>query len=233
MQEGERLATGIEGIDRELSGGLEPGSLLAVRAGPATQSEALLHTLMERRPTLYLSTLRTAEAVRGRLDGRFAELLVEDVLGPQTMDNERSTDLLGTRTRSVSQTETTAGALDGVYEALDRVDRRMNVLIEPINPLERTDFRTGYRELLTKLKSTAVETGGLAVLHCVRPDQPPELRDVTLTISDVVVDLELTRDRGDLEYQLTIPKNRGGTTLLEKTTVKFDSRVWIDDTRAI
>lgn len=96
--------------------------------------------------------------------------------------------MLGTRTRSVSQTETTAGALDSVYEALDRVDRQMNVLVEPINPLERTDFRTGYRELLTRLKSTAVETDGL-VLHCVEPDQPPELRDMTLTISDVVVDL--------------------------------------------
>ena len=227
------LRTGIEGVDRELSGGVAPGSLVSVRAAPATQSEALLHALMEHRPTLYLSTLRGATAVRERLDSRFQEVLVEDVLGPRTIDKERSIDLLGTRSRSVSQTQTTAGALDAVYEAVEGVDRQMNVIVDRINPLERTDFRTGYRELLNKLKSRAVETDGLAVLHCIRPDQTPDLRDMILTVSDVVLDLTLTHERGDREYQLTIPKHRGGETLLEQTTVRFDTRVWVDDTRTI
>ena len=37
----------------------------------------------------------------------------------------------------------------------------------------------------------------------------------------------------ELEYQLTIPKNRGGTPVLEETTIVIDSDVWIDESRAI
>jgi hypothetical protein len=63
-------------------------------------------------------------------------------------------------------------------------------------------------------------------------DAPP-LRDVTLAISDVVFELDLVQLTNEMQYQLTIPKNRGGTPLLEETAVKFDSEVWIDDTRNI
>jgi hypothetical protein len=56
---------------------------------------------------------------------------------------------------------------------------------------------------------------------------------VTLTISDVVVELELVSATNEMQYQLTIPKNRGGPTLLEESTVKFEPQVRIDETRNI
>ena len=52
---------------------------------------------------------------------------------------------------------------------------------------------------------------------------------------EVFVESVSTRQTMDneLEYQLTIPKNRGGTPVLEETTIVIDSDVWIDESRAI
>lgn len=228
----EKLSTGIEELDRELSGGIGPGSLVSVIAGPATQSESLFHQLIELRPTLYLSTLREAAAVEGNLGGLSDDLFVKEVLGERRMERESLKEITGTRGYSMS-IGTADGVLDTVYETIDRIDRRMNVVIDPVNPLEETDERGAYRDVLNKFKSKLLETDSLGVLHCITLEDAPPMRDVTLAISDVVIEIELISLTNEMQYQLTIPKNRGGTPMLDETTVKFESEVWIDDTRNI
>lgn len=228
----EKLSTGIDDLDRELSGGIEPGSMVSVIAGPATQSEALFHQMIEQRPTLYLSTLREAEAVEQHLGDLSDDLFVKDVLGDQRMEKESLKKITGTRGYSMS-IGTADDILDTVYETIDQIDRPMNVVLDPVNPLEQTDENGVYREVLNKFKSKLMETGSLGVLHCVTLDDVPPLRDVTLAISDVVIEIELASMTNEMQYQLNIPKNRGGVPMLEQTTVKFESEVWIDDTRNI
>lgn len=227
-----KLQTGIRKIDRELDGGIEQGSLLSVIAGPATQSEALFQQLIGERPTLYLTTLREPESVEKRLGADSDEVFVKDVRGSQTMDKEFMKQITGTRSYSMAIDETD-DILDVVYETIERVDREMNVILDPINPLEETDQPGVYREVINKFQSKMLETGGIGVLHCVTLEDAPPLRDMTLAISDVVFELDLVHQTNEMQYQLTIPKNRGGTPLLEETAVKFDSEVWIDDTRNI
>lgn len=228
----EKLSTGIEGLDRELSGGIEPGSVLSVIAGPATQSESLFHEMIKERPTLYLTTLREAAAVEERLDGFDENLFVKDVLGKRTMDREFMKEITGSRGYSTTVGDDN-GTLDTVYETIEQVDREMNVIVDPVNPLEETDEKDAYREVVNRFKSKAIETGGLAIMHCISSGEGPPLRDVTLAISDVVVELKLVSGTNEQQYLLTIPKNRGGKPMLDETQVKFDSTVWIDDTRNI
>ena len=227
-----KLRTGIQKIDRELEGGIEPGSLLSVIAGPATQSEALFQQLIGERPTLYLTTLREPESVEQRLGCEGEEVFVKDVRGSQTMDREFLKRITGTRSYSMS-IDDTDDILDVVYETIERVDRKMNVILDPINPLEETEQPGAYREVINKFQSKMLETGGVGVLHCITLEDAPPLRDMTLAISDIVFELNLVRLTNEMQYQLTIPKNRGGTPLLEETAVMFDSEVWIDDTRNI
>lgn len=227
-----KLPTGIPGLDRELSGGIESGSLLSVIAGPATQSEALFHQMIERRPTLYLTTLRESTAVKQRLNGLDGELFVKDVLGKQTMNKQFMKEITGTRGYSMP-IKNADEILDSVYETIEQVDREMNVILDPVNPLEETENKDAYREVINKFKSKVLETGSLGILHCITLGDATPLRDVTLAISDVVIELDLVSMTNEMQYQLTIPKNRGGTPLLGETTVKFDSEVWIDDTRNI
>ena len=228
----EKQKTGITNLDRELDGGIEQGSLLSVIAGPATQSEALFDQLIDQRPTLYLTTLREPESVTQRLGGETDGLFVKDVRGGQTMDKEYMKQLTGSRSYSMG-IDHSADILDAVYETIERVDREMNVILDPINPLEETGDSETYRAVINKFQSKMLDTGGVGVLHCITLEDAPPLRDMTLAISDIVFELDLVRLKNEMQYRLTIPKNRGGTPLLDQTTVKFDSEVWIDDTRNI
>lgn len=227
-----KISTGIDAIDRELSGGIEPGSLVALVADPAMQSEALLHQIATTQQTLYLTTLRGTTAVENTLDGFGGDVFVKNVRDEKPMDNEFLKQVTGSRSYT-SPLENGDRVLDEVYDTVRRIDRGINVVLDPINPLEETDNTDTYREILNELKSKLLATDGLGVLHCITLDDVPPLRDVTLAISDVVVKLELVQMKNRMEYRLTIPKNRGGTPLLEDTTVVIDSDIWIDESRQI
>lgn len=227
-----KVSTGIDAIDRELSGGIEAGSLVALVADPAMQSEALLHQIATTQQTLYLTTLRGTTAVENTLDVSSDDVFVKDAREEKSMDNEFLKQVTGSRSYS-SPLENEDRMLDEMYDTVRRIDRGINVVLDPTNPLEETNNTEAYREILNELKTRLLATNGLGVLHCITLDDAPPLRDVTLTISDVVVKLELVQLKNQMEYRLTIPKNRGGTPLLEDTTVVIDSDIWIDESRQI
>lgn len=228
----EKLGTGIHGLDRELSGGIEAGSLVSIIAGPATQSEHLFQQTLGLRPTLYLSALRESQAVEESLGDVSDDVFVEDLQKTSRMDKESVKELTGSRGYSSPITNGDE-TLDAVYETLEKVDRQMNIILDPVNPLEETEGTDTYREVINKFKSKTLETNSLGILHCITLEEAPPLRDITLAISDVVVELELVPATNEMQYQLTIPKNRGGEPLLAETEVVFESDVMIDETRNI
>lgn len=227
-----KLGTGIDKLDRELSGGIEAGSLVSVIAGPATQSEHLFQQMIGLRPTLYLSALREAGAVAENLGDIETAVSIKDVQKTNKMDQDLIRELTGSRGYS-SPISNGDEKLDTVYQLIEKVDRQMNIMVDPVNPLEKTDGKDSYREVINKLKSKALETDSLGILHCITLGEAPPFRDITLAISDVVIELELVPGTNEIQYQLTIPKNRGGEPLLSETEVVFDSGVTIDETRNI
>lgn len=228
-----RLSTGIDAIDRHMSGGIEPGSLIALIAGPTMQSEAILHELVEMRPTLYLTTLREPGAVENDLDRLSTdEVFVEYAGAARTIDNEFLRQITGSRsyTPSFANDET---LLDTVYEILQDLDQQANVVLDPVNPLEETENKDAYREVLNELKSRMLDTGGIGILHCITLDELPPFRDVTLALADVVWELDLVSLTNAMEYQLSIPKNRGGSPVLDEISIVLDNDVWVDESRNI
>lgn len=232
-----KLSTGIDALDRRLNGGLNPGDLLAIVTSPATQSHALITELMRQRPTLYISTLRSAAAIEGEFDtlkDSEASVLVEDVTGGTSMDNEFLHELTGSRTYSVKSL-TDDSMLDDVYESIQRIDGPGNVVVDPTNPLERTNDRKAYQDVLDELKTTLLDSGGVGVLHCITLDEPPAFRETTLMVADVVWELDIRAvANGDIEFQLRVPKNRRGTAVLEEITLLVGTdAVYVDDSRNI
>ena len=229
----QRLSTGIDAVDRHMSGGIEPGSLIALMAGPTMQSEAILHQLIEMRQTLYLTTLRAATAVEDDLERVSADdVFVEYAGADRTMNNELLREITGSRSYTPSFTNE-GTLLDTVYEMVQDVDRQANVILDPVNPLEETDNKSAYAEVLNELKTAILETGGIGILHCITLEEAPRFRDLTLTLADVVWDLKLVSLTNELEYQLTIPKNRGGTPVLDEISIVFENNVWVDESRNI
>lgn len=232
-----KLSTGVAGLDRRLDGGLSPGDIVAVVSPPATQSHMLLYQFMRERPTVYITSLRSKSSIKRdfeMMESQDITCQVEEIESGVSMDGEFIQELTGSRTYSInSATEETA--LDEIYRILDSIDEPKNVIIDPINVLERDEKRDFYTELLKKLKTTTDETGGLGILHCMTLNEPPPFREETLMIADVVWELNTVSARNDnVEFQLRIPKNRVGKAVLEEITLQIDrQKIYVDDSRVI
>ncbi len=205
----DRLPIGIDALDRELNGGIPPGSVVAYQAPPASQSELLLYELTNTRPTLYLTTDRTAEAVSdavGRANCPTGDPEVRHVPGDAPLENTRRLF------RSLGE-----GA---------------NLIIDPSDTLERND-RTRYKNFLNDLQNHMQNTGSLAVLHCLRGDAVPDIRMTTEHMADVVFDLRQQFDGTEVETRLAVPKFRGGHALTDTIKLELAERVRVDTSRDI
>jgi archaellum biogenesis ATPase FlaH len=231
----DRISSGNEILDRKLGGGLRPGSLLAIRAPPASQSEALLYTLMEPYPTLFISAIRRESAVRHdleRITRPEADVEVASIVSEANMDSELVKEITGgeSLTPGLTSKNTT---LEETYELIQSVDSQTNVVLDSVTPLERSGEEIKYQTVLNELKDTVIEASGLGILHCIDTDDRPTLRERTLAIADIIWTVEPLVKSKEQKYHLEVSKNRGGNIVQEPIELTLDRAVRIDDTRNI
>jgi KaiC/GvpD/RAD55 family RecA-like ATPase len=205
----DRLRTGIEALDRELSGGIPAGSIVALTAEPASQAELLLYELTATRGTLYLSLNRTGDAVIHSIrsaDTNTGYPTVRDVAGE--------------------------APLDSATKLVSALPERSNLIVDPLDVLERQE-PARFRNFMNELQKHIYNTGSLALLHCLDGRAVPELRDTTEHMADIVFQLK-TRVKGDrIENRLAVPKFRGGVALDEVIRLEPSEKVAIDTSRDI
>ncbi|GAD52953.1 hypotheical protein [Halarchaeum acidiphilum MH1-52-1] len=205
----DRLPTGIDVLDRKLDGGLPAGSLLVYESPPASQGELLLHEFAEPRNTLYLTADRTEDAVRDVFERAVVPSNGPDV---RYLSNDAPLDDGRRLFRNLGEGET--------------------LIVDPIDALERTD-RPRYETFLSELQNHMHNTGSVAVLHGLRGEHVPELRDATIHFADVAFRLRTTITGNDVENTLAVPKFRGGRALDETIKLDLGERVGIDTSRDI
>lgn len=205
----EHLSTGIQSLDRRLEGGLRPGSIVALTAPPASQSAPLFRALMGERPTLYVTTFRTEDAVL-------------DELNYLARPNEEVT------VEHVGITK----PIKGIYNSLQRVEGRRNVIVDVANPMEN-ERRERYVDFLNGLKRYLLDSGSMALLHCTKSTPAPDLRDVTLTIADVVWDLDVVVKNDTVENQLTVPKFRAREVVDDVIKLDLGLEATVDTSRGL
>ncbi len=204
-----RLETGIEVLDRKLDGGLPPGYVVAFTAEPASQSELLLYELTAARGTLYVTTERSTDAVRYAVDQ-----------SPSAVGNPTVRHVAGD---------------DPLVEArrlIDALPDGANLIVDTMDVLERTDV-DDYVAFLNDLKVRMLETGSIAVLHCLKGDSEPANRSRTFHAADAVFDLRTAVSGTDLENVLAIPKYRQGGQPTETIKLELTEEVAIDTSRDI
>jgi KaiC/GvpD/RAD55 family RecA-like ATPase len=230
------LSTGIRDIDVKLDGGFRPGSMVALVTSPSTPSHAVLQELMQQRRTLYISTLRPASVVEKDLPSGVdltTDIRLEEV-GKASTQNLMLHELTGSDIHAAKTTEPDR-LFDEVYDIVEAVDERYNVIIDPMNPLERNSRRADFKQLLSRLASHLHDSDSIGLFHCTSLGEPPAFRETTLTVADVVWELEAVTDKnGDLKIQTQMPKNRGGEALLERVDlIVSGSTVTADKSRSI
>jgi KaiC/GvpD/RAD55 family RecA-like ATPase len=204
----ERVSTGIRLLDRHLDGGLRPGSLTTLVASPASQVNPLFYEFMEDRSWLYLSTYRSTRAVEEELD----ELLWGDVevahVGvdrPARRINEAIADMTGER----------------------------HVIVDPMTPVEANTSIGQYVDLLNGLKDYLLDSGCIALLYCTEQETVPDRRETTLTMADVVWELEVVVESKGVETRLTVPKYRSRRAIDEVIKLDLGQKAVVDASKNI
>ncbi|MFB6252230.1 MAG: RAD55 family ATPase [Halobellus sp.] len=204
-----RLSTGVSVLDRELDGGIPPGSIVFLAADPASQSELFLYELTAVRATLYLTTIRSDQAIRDALDrtpGRVGDPTIRDVGGNAPLD---------TANRFIRD-----------------LPEGANLVIDVVDALEAPE-PARYRQFLNELQTHMVNTGGLAVLHGMKRESDPRNRGLTEHMADVVFHLQTNIDGSEIENRLAVPKFRGGSPPTDTIKLQLADRVTVDTSRDI
>ena len=203
-----RLPTGISVLDREFGGGIPSGSVVVLKADPASQSELILDRFARVRECRYLTTVRSVDAVEASLtpDGEEGEITVRDAGGDDPV----------------------ATVLDAAAELPDGGA----IVVDSVEPLE-TEDRGAYDEFLSELRRHVDEAGGIAVVHALKGDARDSNRVVTEQVADVVFDLRTTVTGTEIANRLVVPKFRGGAALEEPLKLTLTDSVSVDTSRDI
>jgi KaiC/GvpD/RAD55 family RecA-like ATPase len=202
---GGRFATGVEMLDRELDGGIPAGSVAALSAPPASQSERLLYELTTMRRTLYVTTERAPATVEGAV----RETVDPGSIHVHGVGDDPLEDLL----------DLARAVADGTL-----------IVVDPAAPLEA---EPRYREALVELRKVLREKRSAAVFHCVDGRAVPDGRDVTEYMADLIFDLSVDLRRERLQTMLTVPKFRRGDAPRDAFKLDFRRRVTVDNSRDI
>ncbi len=204
----QQVSTGNTYLDRELNGGLPVGSITSLVSAPASQCNPMFYTLMGEGKWLYLTTYRSEKVVRRELEG----LLLDDV-----------------RIEHVG----TERPVRNAHSVLESIDEPRNVLVDTMNPLESTERERGYVHLLNALKEYLLDTDRVAVLHCTEHEATPAHRETTLTVADVVLELDIVVEETSVENHLLVSKYRGRKPVDEIIKLDLGQQLGVDTSRNI
>lgn len=201
--------TGIPPLDRQLDGGVPPGSIILFTAPPASQSEQFLYKFASPRDTLYSTTIRSKESVR---DAMFRS--------PVQVGEEPAIE------------EHTDSQINEVKDALRRLEPESTLIVDTINPLEHND-RADFLYFLNDIQNELHNKNAVVIFHATKGESTVENRDISKQMSDVVFDLTQFIDGDEIVTKLTIPKYRGGTIPEEPIKLDLTEGITIDTSRDI
>lgn len=203
------MPTGIGVLDRMLDGGIPAGSVIALTASPASQSELILYELTATRRTLYITTQRSPEAIRDAFERTNTEVGRPNIQGVPG-----------------------DAPLDHVKDMVRTLPEGSNLIIDPVDTLERLGT-SRFTTFLNGLQTHMINTGSLAFLHCIEGHNISDQRDITEYVSDVIFGLETTVSGDSVENRLAVPKFRGGRAMDEPIKLELRDTVAIDTSRDI
>lgn len=218
----DRRSTGLPALDRALGGGVPVGSLIALTADPASQSELVVRAFAAVHETRYLTTVRSADSV--------ARWLGTSPSDESTSDEPPSAEPTPTQIRELT-------ARDDLIASVRRETRSVPsggaVVVDSVGPLEAV-APPRYRSLLCSLDAAVTNAGGVGLIHALVTDEPrSRCRLLTEQVADVVIRLETTVTDTAVENRLAVPKARGVGALDAPIKLTVTDRIVVDTSRDI
>ncbi|MFZ3382709.1 MAG: ATPase domain-containing protein [Candidatus Methanoperedens sp.] len=198
------LPTGLPALDKELDGGLPPGSLVYLMADSMTMGEIFLYQFTQQRPSYYINTERKPEYILNNL-----KQFGFDVSGIKFIDihekyYENVSKLLDRGELRDYR------VLDFFIKELEIIEgKEINLIVDTISFFQNLEVkRSKIRELIDKLYGTVKRTEGLGFLYGIKDENRSIIENEVINICDVVFDISLIKKADKTITELTIPKAR-------------------------
>ena len=223
------LPTGLLTLDKELDGGLLPGSLVYLMADPMTMGEIFLYQFTQQRPSYYINTERKPEYILNNL-----KQFGFDVSGIKFIDihekyYENVSKLLDRGELRDYR------VLDFFIKELEIIEgKEINLIVDTMTFFQNLEVkRTKIRELIDKLYDTVKRTEGLGFLYGIKDENRSLIENELINICDAVFDISLMKKADKTTTELTIPKARDRP--IHGTVLKFkiESGIIMDTSREI
>lgn len=222
----QRLPTGITEIDRSIRKGFITGSIISLVAPPDSQSEVLLEEFANERRTLYLSTTRRVDAVKRAFNHHGREPEASEMVFRHMFDDDPT--LFGDIDKD--------HPLDRIEHAIQTVcdsPRESNIIIDTMNVIESMADQARLIEFFNSVDEILADSESLCFLHCIGESSNSDMRNLTLNMSDAVMQVNQNRRGEEIETRLSIPKIRGCSAVSETIKLQLTDSVEVDTSRDI
>jgi len=209
------LPTGLPTLDKELDGGLLPGSLVYLTADSMTMGEIFLYQFIQQRPSYYVNTERKPEYILNDL-----KQFGFDVSGIKFIDihekyHENVSKLLDRGELRDYR------IMDFFIKQLEIIEaKEINLIVDTITFFQHLEIkRNKTREIIDKLYDTVKRTEGLGFLYGIKDENRSFIENEVINICDAVFDISLIKKADKTTTELTIPKARDRP--IHGTVLKF------------
>lgn len=223
------LSTGLPTLDKELDGGLLPGSLVYLMADSMTMAEIFLYQFIQQRSSYYVNTERKTEYIINNLKQfGYDESKIKFIDVHEKYYDKGSKLLNGGIIKDYM-------ILDFLIKQLELIDaKEINLIIDTITFFEHLDVkRSKFKEMVDIIYDTIKRTEGLGFLYGLKVDKRSIIEDELINICDAVFDVSLTKKTDKSTTELTIPKARDRPIHGNVLKFKIEGGIIMDTSREI
>lgn len=223
------LPTGLLTLDKELDGGLLPGSLVYLMADPMTMGEIFLYQFIQQRQSYYINTERKSEYILNNLKQLGFEVSGIKFIDIHEKYYENVSKLLDRGELRDYR------VLDFFIKQLEIIEvKEINFIVDTITFFQHLEVkRSNFRELIDKLYDTVKRTEGLGFLYGIKDENRSLLENEVINICDAVFDISLIKKADKTTTELTIPKARDRPIHGNVLKFKIEGGIIMDTSREI
>ncbi len=223
------LSTGLPTLDKELDGGLLPGSLVYLTADSMTMGEIFLYQFVQQRQSYYVNTERKPAHILNNV-----KLFGFESSGFKFIDvHEKYYEKVG---RLLDRGELRDyKIMDFFIKQLELIDvREINLIVDTITFFQQLEVkRSKFKELIDIMYETIKRTQGLGFLYGIKCDDRSLIENEVINTCDAVFDISLIRKADKTTTELTIPKARDRPIHGNVLKFKIEGGIIMDTSREI